>query len=67
MLEVGGDEDAGLEAEAGGLGGDGVGEVAGGGAAYGLEAELAGVGEGDGDDAVFEAEGRETDGVVLDV
>ena len=66
-FEVGGNEDAGLEAEAGGLSGDGVGEVAGGGAADGLEAEPARVGEGDGDDAVFEAEGRETDGVVLDV
>ena len=66
-LEVGGDEDAGLEAEARGLRGDGVGEVAGGGAADGVEAELARVGEGDGDDAVFEAEGREADGVVLDV
>jgi hypothetical protein len=66
-LEVGGDEDAGLEAEAGGLGGDGVGEVAGGGAADGLEAELLRVGEGDGDDAVFEAEGWEADGIVLDV
>ena len=34
-LEIGGDEDAGLEAEARGLRGDGVGEVAGGGAADG--------------------------------
>ena len=66
-FEIGGDEDAGLEAEAGGLGGDGVGEVAGGGAADGVEAELARVGEGDGDDAIFEAEGREADGVVFDV
>ena len=39
-LEIGGDEDAGLEAEARGLRGDGVGEVAGGGAADGVEAEL---------------------------
>ncbi len=66
-LEVGRNEDAGLEAEAGGLGGDGVGEVAGGGAADGLEAELLRVGQGDGDDAIFEAEGWEADGVVLDV
>ena len=65
-LEVGGDEDGGLEAEAGGLRGDGVGEVAGGGAADGVEAELARVGEGDGDDAIFEAEGWEADGIVFD-
>ena len=32
-----------------------------------VEAELCGVGEGDRDDAVLEAEGREADGVVLDV
>ena len=52
-FEVGGNEDAGLEAEAGGLSGDGVGEVAGGGAADGLEAEPARVGEGDRDDAAL--------------
>ena len=66
-LEVGGNEDAGLEAEARGLGGDGVGEVAGRGAADGGEAELLRVGEGDGDDAILEGERREADGVVLDV
>jgi hypothetical protein len=66
-LEVGGDEDAGLEAETGGLCGDRVGEVAGGGAADGGEAELLRVGEGDRDDAIFEAESWEADCVVLDV
>ncbi len=40
-LEVCGDEDGGFEAEARGLSGYGVGEVACGGAAYGGEAELA--------------------------
>jgi hypothetical protein len=66
-LEVCGDEDGGLEAETSGLRGYGVGEIAGRGASDGLEAELARVGESNGDDAVFEAEGREADGVVLDV
>ena len=49
-----------------GLRSDGVGEIAGGGAAYRSEAELLGVGERDGDDAVLEGERREADGVVLD-
>ena len=40
-LEVGGDEDAGLEAEARGLRGDGVGEIAGGGAADGRRSRTA--------------------------
>ena len=66
-LEVGGDEDAGLEAEPGSLGGYGVGEIAGGGAADRGEAEGLGIGESDGNDAVFEAECGEADGVVLDV
>ena len=57
----------GLEAEACRLRGDRVGEVAGGGAADGVEAELARVGESDGDDAILEAERRKADGVVLDV
>ena len=60
-LEIGGHEDAGFEAKARGLCGDRVGEVAGGGAADGVEAEVARVGEGDGDDAVLEASvGKQT-------
>src|ERR1700730_8655668 len=66
-LEFGGHEDAGLEAEAGGLRGHGGGQVAGGGAAYDIEAELLCVGQSDGDDAVLEAERGEADGVVFDV
>ncbi len=66
-LEVGWDEDGGLEAEASGLGGDGVGEVAGGGAADDIEAESLRVGEGDGDDSILEAEGWEADGIVFDI
>jgi hypothetical protein len=66
-LEVGGDEDGGLQAEARGLSGDRVREVAGGGTTDGGEAELLRVGERDGDDAILERERREADGVVLDV
>ena len=65
LLEVGGDEDVGLQAGRGGVGGDGVGEVAGRGAGDGVEAELARLGDGDGDDAVLERVGR-VGGVVLD-
>ena len=46
---------------------DRVGEVASGGAADDVEAELLRVSEGDGDDAILEAEGGKADGVVLDV
>ena len=66
-LEVGGDEDAGLQAQARRLRGDGVGQVAGRGAADGLEAEGLRVGQRDRDHAILEAERREADGVVLDV
>ena len=65
LLEVGGDEDVGVEAGGGGVGGDGVGEVAGRGAGDGLEAELLRLGDGDGDDPVLEGVGR-VGGVVLD-
>ncbi len=66
LLEVGGDEDVGLEAERGGVGGHGVGQVAGRGAGDDLVAELAGALERDGDDAVLERV-RRVGGVVLDV
>ena len=65
LLEVGGDEDVGLEPGGGGVGGDGVGEVAGRGAGDGLEAQLARLRDGDGDDPVLEGVGR-VGGVVLD-
>src|SRR5262249_40554870 len=64
-LEIGRDEDVRLESGRGGLGGDAVGEVAGRGAADGREAELAGLRQGDRDDAILERQGREVDGVVL--
>ncbi len=66
LLEVGGDEDVGFEAGGGGVGGDGVGEVAGGGAGDGGETEFLGAAEGDADDAVLEGEGGVVDGVVFD-
>ena len=65
LLEVGGDEDVGVEAGGGGVGGDRVGEVAGRGAGDGLEAELVRLGDGDRDDPVLEGVGR-VGGVVLD-
>ena len=65
FLEVGGDEDVGVEAGGGRVGGDRVGEVAGRGAGDGVEAELLRLGDGDGDDPVLEGVGR-VGGVVLD-
>jgi hypothetical protein len=49
------------------VGGDAVGEVAGRGAADGVEAELDGLGQRDGDDAVLVGKRRIIGGVVLDV
>ena len=66
-LEVGRNEDPSVEARADGLRSDGVGEIARGGAADGVEAEFPGGGERDGDDAVFERKRGEADGVVFDV
>jgi len=66
-LEIGGHQNAGLNAEAGGLRGDGVRKIASGGAADGSESKLARVGQRNRDDTVLEAEGWEADGVVLDV
>ena len=54
LLEIGRDEDVGLHAERGAVGGDAVGEVAGRGARERLEAELAGARGGDRHDAVLE-------------
>src|SRR5260370_33061187 len=66
-LEIRRHENAGLDAETGCLRGDRVGEVAGGGGTDSLKAKALSIGQGDGDDAVFEAERREADGVILDV
>jgi hypothetical protein len=65
LLEVGRDEDVGLHAERGAVGGDRVGQVAGRGAREDLVAELAGARRGDRDDAVLERV-RRVRGVVLD-
>ncbi len=65
FLQVGGDEDVGVEARGGGVGGDRVGEVAGRGAGDGVEAELQRLRDGDRDDPVLERVGR-VGGVVLD-
>ncbi len=64
-LEVGGDEDVGVEAGGRGVCGDGIGEVARRGAGDGLVAELTRLCQGDGDDAILERVGR-VGGVVLD-
>jgi len=53
-LQVGGNENASIEALLRGLRGDGVGEIAGGGATDGGEIKAARSGESRGDDAVFE-------------
>ena len=65
LLEVGGDEDVGLQAERRGVGGDGVREVARRRAGEHLEAELPRACGGDADDAVLEGV-RRVGGVVLD-
>ena len=65
LLEVGGDEDVGVEAGGGGVRRDRVREVAGRGAGHGLEAELLGLRDRDGDHAVLERV-RRVGGVVLD-
>src|SRR5512136_1602714 len=66
-LEIRGDEDAGFEAAARGLRRYGVSQVAGGGATYNLEPEVARLRQRHRDHPVFEAERRETDGVVLEI
>ena len=66
-LEIGGHEDVALEPQARGLGGDGVGQVAGRRATYRVEAEDLRVGQRDRDHAILEAQRGQADGVVLDV
>ena len=65
LLEVGGDEDVRLEPSGRGMRRDRVGQVAGRGAGDRLEAELARLGQRDGDHPVLERVGR-VRGVVLD-
>ena len=66
-LEIGGNEDAGVKALLCGLGGHGVGEIAGGGAAHGSEVEAARGGKRGGDDAIFKGERREADGIIFEI
>ena len=67
LLEPVGDEDVGVQPGGGGVGGDAVGQVARRGAADRLEAQLDGLRERHGHDAVLERQRRMIDGVVLDV
>ena len=67
LLEIGGDEHVAFQARAGGMGGDAVGEIAGGSAGDDLEAELLRPRERDGNDAILEGERGIIEGVVLDV
>jgi len=66
-FEVSRNEDEGLEAQPRSVCRNGVRQVAGGGAADGVEAKGLGIGKGDGDHAIFEAERGHADGVILDV
>ena len=66
MFEVVRDEDESLHPGARGVSADAVREIAGRGAGERREAELARLGRGDGDDAVFERPGR-VGAVVLEV
>jgi hypothetical protein len=65
-LEVLRHQDDGLQARGGGTGGHRVGQVAGGGAAHRVHAELLGLGEGDGHEPVLEGERGMTGRVVLE-
>ena len=66
-LEIGGDEDPGLQSFARGVCGDGVGQVSGRRTRDGVEAEGFRLRQRDGDDAVFEAQRGQADGVVLEI
>jgi len=64
-LEVRGNEDVGLESSLGRVRGDGVGQIARGGAGHRVEAELLGLADGHGDHAVLEGPGGMAHRVVL--
>src|SRR5262249_48277342 len=66
-LEVGGNEDPGLEAFAGRVCGNGVGQIACGRTRDRVEAEGTSLGEGYGDDTILEAQRGQTYRVILDV
>ena len=67
LFEAVGDQDVGFQPGRRGVGRDAAGQVARRGAADGPEAQLDGLRERDGDDAILERERRVIDGVVLDV
>src|SRR5439155_10729328 len=66
-LQVGGNEDAGVEPLLRGLRGDGIGEITCGGAADGGEMKTARSGESRGHNAILEREGREANGVIFEI
>ena len=66
LLQIGRDENVSFQAGGGRIGGDGIGEVAGGSASDGLKAEFPRTAQRDAHHAVFEGQGRVVDRVVLD-
>ena len=67
LFEIGGDEDIAFQACAGGVGGDGIGEVSGGGAGDHFESEFASPAEGDGNDPVLKGKGGVVYRVIFDI
>ena len=66
LLEIGRDEHVALQSRIGGIGGNGVSQIARGSAGHHLKAELTSTAERDGDHTVLEGEGRVVDRVVFD-
>ena len=66
LLKVRGDEDIALEAGICGVGGDGVGQIAGRGTGHDLESEFTRTAQRHRDHAILKGEGRIVDGVILD-
>ncbi len=66
-LQVRGDENVGLQAQARRAGGHRVGQVAGRRAAHGVESKSLRIGQSHGNHSVFEAESRQAYGVVFDI
>ncbi len=67
LLQIRRNENVGFQSGARGLGGDGIGQIAGGGAGDGVKAEFLRAAQRHADDAVLERERRIIHGVVLDV
>ena len=66
LLQIRRNEHVGFQSGRGGVGGDGVGQIAGGRAGDGVETKFARAAQRHADDAVLEREGGIIDGVVLD-